>query len=188
MLAKFFAVVCFLIQVSAFAEKLPEPKVDYSADGTMEAQSMSMTYKVYATQGKQRQVMGDDGMVTIMRKDKNVIWQLMPEKMYMEMPMQKGAANDPSLMDIQEKKAMGSEIVNGIKTTKYKVIATTKDGKKFGGHFYISAEDITVKMDMLLIDGKEKTRIVTELKKLNIGKQNPSLFELPPGYQKFSMG
>lgn len=93
----------------------------------------TVTSRVYHSPGKERMERGgEDGMVTIIRKDKKVVWQLM-DNMYMELPFQPDA-NSPENMDIQQT-VVGEETVNGVKTTKSKVIATKKDGSKFGGFF-----------------------------------------------------
>ena len=177
-----------LVPAISFAAPPPEPKVEYSADSTMEAEGgMTMKSRVYHAPGKQRMEMGGaDGNVTIMRKDKKVIWTLMGD-MYMEMPMDTSKSEDPSDMDVQQT-AVGEETVNGIKATKYKTIATMKDGKKFGGFFWVTKDNITVKMDLLYKEGKEKHRMSSELTNLKIGKQDPKLFEVPPGSTKNDMG
>jgi len=115
-----------------------------------------------------------------------VIWQVMPGSMYMESPL-KEDPNDLQAMDIQQT-VVGEETINGIKTTKYKMLGTTKDGKKWGGFAWITKDGIMVKADMLLKEGNEKRRMAIELKNLKIGKQNPQLFEVPPGYTKNDMG
>jgi hypothetical protein len=163
----------------------PEPKVDYSADSTMEVEEMTMKSRIYYTPGKQRMEMGGaDGSVTIIRRDKKVMWNLMGD-MYMEMPLDQ--SQDPQDMDVQMT-TVGEETVNGIKTTKSKVIATKKDGSKFGGFFWTTKDHITVKMDLLSKDGNEKMRMTQELTNLKIGKQDPKLFEIPPGYTKNDIG
>jgi len=170
-----------------WAAKLEEPKVDYSADTVMELEGgRTMKSRTYHTPGKERMEMGDkDGMVTITRKDKNVTWQLMGN-MYMEMPL-KSEEQSIENMDV-EQTVVGEETINGIKTMKYKAIATRKDGKKFGGFFWITKEGITVKMDLLFKEGDRKNRMFMELQNLQIAKQDPQLFEIPPGYEKNDMG
>ena len=96
-------------------------------------------------------------------------------------------SQDPSDMDVQQT-AVGEETVNGIKTTKSKVIATKKDGSKIGGFFWTTKDGITVKMDLLSKEGDKKMRMSSELTNLKIGKQDPKLFEIPPGYTKNDMG
>ena len=177
-----------LLPVLGLAAPPPEAKVDYSADSTMETEEgMTMKTRVYHSPGKQRLEMGGaDGNVTIIRRDKKVIWQLMGN-MYMETPMNRPDAHDPQDMDVQQT-AVGDETINGIKTTKYKVIATMKDGKKFGGFFWTTKDGITVKMDLLYKEGDKKMRMANELTNLKIAKQDPKLFEIPPGYTKNDMG
>lgn len=177
-----------LLPAAGWSAPPPEPKVDYSADSTMEMEGgMTMKSRVYYSPGKQRMEMGGaGGNVTIMRKDKKVIWMLMGN-MYMETQMNQSESQDPSDMDVQQT-AVGEETVNGIKATKYKVIMTKKDGSKFGGFFWTTKDGITVKMDLLSKDGDKKMRIASELTNLKVEKQDPKLFEIPPGYTKNDMG
>jgi len=166
----------------------PEPKVEYSADSTMETEGgMTMKSRIYHSPGKQRIEMGGaGGSVSIIRRDKKVMWQLMGN-MYLEMSLDRPDAHDPQGMDVQQT-AVGDETVNGVKTTKYKTIATMKDGKKFGGFFWVTKDNITMKMDLLYKEGDKKMRMASELTNLKIGKQDPKLFEIPPGYTKNDMG
>ncbi|MCE9537164.1 MAG: DUF4412 domain-containing protein, partial [Nitrospirae bacterium] len=148
---------------------------------------MTMKTHVSHTLGKERMEMGGaGGSVTIIRKDKKVMWQLMGD-MYMEMPLDQSNASDLSAMDV-EQTTVGEETINGIKTTKSKVIATKKDGSKFGGFFWTTKDGITVKMDLLSKEGDKKMRMASELTNLKIEKQDPALFEIPAGYTKNDMG
>ncbi|MFO0775429.1 MAG: hypothetical protein U0172_12265 [Nitrospiraceae bacterium] len=175
------------VPMAGWAAKFPEPTVDYSADTSMEMESHQMKGHVYYSPGKIRQEMGGkDGMAAIVRLDKKLVWSLMGDT-YMEMAINERDENDIRNMDI-EMTPMGEEAVNGIKTTKSKVIATTKDGKKFGGFFWTTKENITVKMDLLMKEGEQKHRMLSELANLKIEKQNPALFEPPPGATKTDMG
>jgi hypothetical protein len=177
-----------LVPAVSWAAPPPEPKVEYSADSTMETEGgMTMKSRIYSAPGKQRIEMGGaEGSVSIMRRDKKVMWQLMGN-MYMEMPMGGKDSQDPHDMDVQMT-TVGEETINGIKTTKSKVIATKKDGSKFGGFFWTTKDGITVKMDLLSKEGDKKMRMSQELTNLKIGKQDPKLFEIPPGYTKNDMG
>jgi hypothetical protein len=183
--------VCVILVSSAVsAASLPEVQVDYSADSTMETEGgMTMKSHIYHTMNKDRMEMGgSDGMTMITRKDKKVVWQLMGE-MYMEMPMDASNAPGMETFDIVEQVEVGQETINGIKTTKSKIIAVKKDGSgKFGGLFWTSKEGITVKMDLLSKEGDKKIRMTSELTNLKIEKQNPALFEIPAGYTKNDMG
>jgi hypothetical protein len=83
---------------------------------------------------------------------------------------------------------MGEETLNGVKVTKYKTIATSTDGKKFGGFSWRTKEGINVKQDLLYKEGNDKKRMMTELSNLRIGRQDPKLFEIPDGFTKLDMG
>ena len=182
------AAVGLVMAPSVSAAKMDEPQVDYSADSVMESEGMAMKSRVYHSHGKQRQEMGGgEGVVTIIRPDKKVVWQLMGN-MYMEMAMDQQGSPDAHDLDVQQRTAMGEEEINGVKTTKYKVIATGKDGKKFGGFFWTTKDGITMKMDLLYKEGKNKDRVAIELSNLKIEKQDPKLFEIPVGYTKNDMG
>ena len=51
----------------------------------------------------------------------------------------------------------------------------------------MSKENIMVKMDAVSIEKGEKNRFKTELTNIKIGKQDPALFEIPPGFAKMDM-
>ncbi|MEI8014111.1 MAG: DUF4412 domain-containing protein [Nitrospira sp.] len=173
-----------------WAAQLSRPQVEYSADSVMQTEDGTMEQHVYVTPAKERREMltGDgDGGIQIFRFDSKVMLQLMPsEKMYMEHSMAQNKGNDPSQWDFQET-VMGEEVLNGMKVTKYKTIATSTDGKKYGGFSWRTKEGISIKSDLLYKEGNEKKRMMTELKNVKVGRQDPKLFEVPEGFTKFDM-
>ena len=180
--------------VPVWAAQLSRPQVEYSADSVMQTEDSTTQEHIYYTPTRERRETlvgsGDaaEGSVQIFRRDSKVMWQLMPsEKMYMEHSMGKGNAKDASQWDYEET-VMGDEVLNGMKVTKYKTIATSTDGKKYGGFSWRTKEGISIKTDLLYKEGNEKHRIATELKNLKIGKQDPQLFEIPKGFTKLDMG
>ncbi|MBX3326834.1 MAG: hypothetical protein U0223_21080 [Nitrospira sp.] len=179
-----------LVPLVVTAAPPPDVKVDYSADSTMETEGgMTMKSRIYHTVNKDRMEMGgSDGMTSIIRKDKKVVWQLMGN-MYMEMSMDASNASGMDAFDIVEQAEVGQDTINGVKTTKSKIVAVKKDGSgKFGGFFWTTKEGITVKMDMLSKEGDKKMRMTSELSNLKIEKQDPALFEIPAGFTKNDMG
>ena len=178
--SRFMLLLLLLLPSTATAAAPPrESQVEYSADSTMESDGgISMKSRVYHTPDKERTEMGGaEGSIMIMRRDKNVMWQLFGD-MYMESPLSQSNAGGIEDMEILEQKDVGNETINGIKTTKSKIIAVKKDGTKFGGFFWTSKEGITVKMDLLSKEGDKKIRMASELTNLKIEKQNPALFEI----------
>lgn len=189
-----FSLLCALgaliFAVDLHAATLPVPSVEYSADRLIETDAGSFTGKVYSAQNKERSETAMQGMqtVTILRRDRQLGWMLMPaQKMYQEMDFsqaQKQAGAAPQ--DQVEITEVGAESIEGFAATKYKMLM--KDGSA-GGFIWITQEGIPVKMDLLSKSGGEKTRITMTLKNLQIGAQDPQLFELPAGYTAMpSMG
>jgi uncharacterized protein DUF4412 len=182
--------VSLFAAVQAGAAQLSRPQVEYSADSVIQTEDNTIEQHVFVTPTKERREMltgSGDGAIQIFRHDTKVMWQLMPsENMYMEHQMGKNKGNDPSQWDFEET-VMGEETLNGMKVTKYKTIATSTDGKKYGGFSWRTKEGISIKSDLLYKEGNEKKRMMTELKNVKIGKQDPKLFEIPEGFTKFDM-
>ena len=176
-----FAFLFFLLILtapSAFAGKTPpQLTVEYSADMEMTSDGKpQMTGKVFQSGKKQRMEMGGNASIT--RLDKKVMWQLMPkQKSYMEMaiPEQNLPPTEKSDAELTE---MGSESVNGVSATKYKVVSK-EDGKKTESFIWFTKEGIMVKTEGHH-EGKTAGMV---LKNLKIGKQDASLFEIPDGYK-----
>ncbi|MEP6957577.1 MAG: DUF4412 domain-containing protein [Nitrospirota bacterium] len=192
-LGTLIVLVSLFVTTPLWAAQLSRPQVEYSADSVMQTEDTTTEQHVYVTPTKERHEMlsgsGDTGIgsIQIFRHDSKVMWQLMPsEKMYMEHSMGKAAAKDISQWDFEES-VMGNEVLNGVNVTKYKTIATSTDGKKYGGFSWRTKEGISIKSDLLYKEGNEKKRMMTELKNLKVGKQDPKLFEVPEGFTKFDM-
>jgi len=184
------ASLAIALAAPAAAAAPPEPKVEYAADSSMETAQGAMKGRVHHAAGKERREMNQGGerMVSIVRRDKNLMWMLMPEqKAYMEMPL----GSSPDQGDISEwtveMTAVGPEEVDGLKTTKSKVVMKHPRGDKMGGFWWTTADGVAVKMDMLAVEGGSKARLKMELKNLQVGKQDPALFEIPAGYQPMGM-
>jgi hypothetical protein len=189
-----FALVSTLCLVSfaasAHGAGLPVPTVEYSADRVMETEAGTFEGKVYAAKDKERSETSMRGMTSVMilRRDKQLGYMLMPaQKMYQQMDFAKaqqqsgGQAADQ--VDITE---VGSDTIEGQATTKYKLIM--KDGSA-GGFMWFTKDGILMKMDAVVKDGRNKSRMTVTLKNLKIGSQDASLFEVPSGYNAMpSMG
>ena len=174
----------------AHAASLPVPTVEYSADRTIESDAGTFTGKVYVAKNRERTETSMGGMqsVTILRRDKQVAWMLMPaQHMYNQMDFAKAQQQSGSApADQVDIEAVGSETIEGHATTKYKLLM--KDGDA-GGFMWITQDGIPVKMDMLSKSGRKKTRMTVTLTNLQIGPQDAQLFELPGGYSAMpSMG
>jgi hypothetical protein len=182
---------------SARAEEVPASDAEYSADFIMETAEGASNGRLNVAPGKERRedlLQDGDTMVSIRRDDLRRMWMLMPaERMYMEISMDQpappGTKRPPSPEEYETKMTReGSEELNGLVTTKYKVIMTGKDGSKMGGFWWMSDEGVLVKMDVISVIKGEKTRMKRELTNIQVGPQSPDLFEIPAGYTSMSMG
>ena len=185
--------VTIAVPLTAQATPMSRPQAEYSAEATVENEEGTTKQKIFVTPTKERKEMltgSGEGAVQIFRYDNKVLWMLMPsEKMYMEHSLGGGPSkgSDTSQWSYEDT-AMGEETLNGVRVTKYKTIATSTDGKKYGGFSWRTREGINVKQDLLYKEGNEKKRMLTELSNLQIGRQDPTLFEIPEGFTKFDMG
>jgi len=190
-----FVTVVSLSLCAFSAEKMKEATVEYSADMVIDSGQGAINSKTYhALGGKDRLEMSVMGSTQIMitRQDKKVGWMLMPsQKTFMEMSLEEstqksGSANiNDCDMDMS---SQGDETVNGVKATKSKVSMTCPDNVKYDGTMWVTKEGIMVKMDAVMVVEGNQANIKIDLKNLKIGTQDPSLFEIPAGYSKFSMG
>ncbi|MDO9529717.1 MAG: hypothetical protein Q7J27_11240, partial [Syntrophales bacterium] len=119
------------------------------------------------------------------RIDKNVVWILMPaQNMYMEQPIRPedmAAATDKMPGEI-ERKLVGKETIDGKTTNKYRIVYTAADKKE------TIFQWITVDSGLPIKTEAADRSWTIEYKNLKIGKQPDTLFEIPAGYQKFSLG
>jgi hypothetical protein len=81
---------------------------------------------------------------------------------------------------------VGTEVVNGMDTTKYKTVWQTEDGK-FGGFSWVTEDGIAVKAFLVSETGGEKQRIRYQITELERGSQPQDLFEVPEGYAKMDL-
>lgn len=189
------ALLIFAVLLSVFAAQpavaVEGPKVGYSADGYMELADGVTEGPIYYMPGMERREYVEDGgsMAMIIRHDKKVVWMLMLEdKMYMETKFPKEGRKDDLGNYKVEQTTVGPDTVNGIKATKTKVIMTGRKGEKMGGFLWTTGDGIVVKTDIIAVDKKSKERIKSELKNLKVGRQDPSIFEIPADYSKMDMG
>jgi hypothetical protein len=163
---------------------LPVPTVAYSADRTIETEAGTVTGKVYATHGMERQENTMSGMTTVMilRHDKQLGYMLMPaQHMYQQLDFAQAQKQSGSqAADQVDMTQVGTETIEGQATTKYKMLM--KDGSA-GGFIWITSDGIAIKMDMLSKNGRAKTRMTLTLTNVQIGAQDPQLFEVPADYK-----
>jgi len=163
--------------------------VEYSADIVTESGGVALKERVYYAPGKLRKELEvpRGKQIEITRLDKKVAWLLMTEeRLYLERGLGTGDDANPTAITF-ERTAVGEEMVNGVPTTKYKALAKQPDGGTLSGYVWATRDGITVKME-LAADGAPDARLTMEVTNLKIGKQAPSLFEIPSGYRRLPLG
>jgi hypothetical protein len=164
---------------------------NFSADVVTTSHGSTHTSKVYSKDGRSRMEMRGEGreMITITRPDKDVVWMLMPAtRTYMEMPFNRKRAgissqmSDPAVQT--DKKFIANETVEGHPAKKYHVTVIT-DGRKEASGFLWEATDMN---NFPVKHQTEDGETTTVWKNVKRGGVSDSLFELPAGYRKMSMG
>ncbi len=183
-LGMFLAIVVTGIFLSgmSLAAEFTADMISKGPEGTFEG-------KVYVKGEKRRQesAHGGERVVTIIRQDKGVLWNLMPEeRMYMEMPLiptalDKAEAKKTS-KEIAEKTYLGKERVNEYVCEKY---TYTYRGKSEGTMTQWVSKELNLPIKTEMKDPKGTMHI--EYKNIKREKLPNSLFEIPKGYTKFEI-
>ena len=149
--------------------------------------------KIFVKQDKIRQEIADEKgqvLTTIIRLDKSAIWTLLPEqKMYMEITFDKAKAQqyaaEKSADLIDQTIDMGKETVNGYVCTKTKYVY--KD-KRIGIMIQWMSDRLQFGIKTEMQNNSGVMQSINEYRNIKEGPQADSLFELPQGYTKFSLG
>jgi hypothetical protein len=181
-----FALVATLPDRALAAEFSAEMKT--SAGGGME------TSRVYVKGKLRREEVMDDGeigAVMIMRPDKGVMWTLMPsEKMYMEVPLPEDVTGRFEDIDRLEatatKTELGKEKVGEYECEKSRYGFDVEGQSQGLATIWYSKElDFPLKIQVGSPGGD--TGMTMEYTNVKPGKVPESKFEIPAGYQKFSI-
>ena len=162
---------------------------EFSADMTMkDAKGKLATGKVFMKAGQKiRQEMIVEGQtsVTILRLDKKLSWTLLPNNQYMEVALPFDPQNPGQDSSIQyENKVIGNEFVNGYNC---QVIQYTYKEQKYGILVQWVAAQLNFSVRYQTKDANGKITSTIDYTNIKLGNQPDSLFEVPAGYQKFSM-
>lgn len=155
---------------------------EFSADIVNTNSAGTSTGKIFATKNKIR--MEINGVVSITRMDKNVIWVLMPNgKMYMEQPFDPAAfiGVGEKVSGETERTFLGEEMVDGRMAKKYKVVSNLSGKQQTILQWVDNAFSLPIK-----IVAQDNSWAI-EYKNLQVGNQSDPLFELPSDYKKFSI-
>jgi hypothetical protein len=162
---------------------------DFSADMINKSPMGNIKGKMFFKEGNFRQemMMGGQNQITIFRKDKEVVWVLMPAQM-MYMEMQAGSQQNMARVDLDEidklgeKEYLGKEKVNGYMCSKYRY--TFHDKSSGTAIYWISDKlQFPIKMQTQGTSGS----MSMEYRNIQEKTVPASLFNIPGGFQKMSM-
>ncbi len=161
---------------------------DFSADQVHIVGKRTTTGKIYASEKAIRveTALAGRPSITIMRFDRKVMWILLPaQKMYMEMG-DIGAGISELAFDAggakTQRELLGNEQVGSYHCDKYRVQII------YEGKMYTNIEWDARELNGFAVR-KQGTNgeWSTEYQNIHPGPQDPSLFELPSGYQKMNV-
>jgi len=168
--------------VALAASAMAQPVQQFSADMvTWQGKKQADPIPFYVSGEKSR--MDLEGSSMIVRRDKNVMWMVMPEKKtYMEMAID----SDKLTKTYQEiegevsREPLGTEELNGMQVEK-SLVTYEDDGKTKKMYQWIKDGAIAVRSED--VDGKW----AVEFQNLNTDKPDDSLFEPPADYEAMQM-
>ncbi|MDH5415578.1 MAG: hypothetical protein OEW87_15685 [Flavobacteriaceae bacterium] len=175
---------------SAYAQKIKWPSASYSADELLKTNEGVFETKIfYRSEPRviRREIdLNKIGMGTTINivdfKNSNIIVLIPSMKMKMDQPFgkkQEGAPVSMDEMEIISKQRIGTETINHLKATKYKITAIPSDGNIYTGLIWEYKNNIVVKMDIKSDNGRFLKQNISNLV---IGPQADVLFEVPDEY------
>jgi hypothetical protein len=117
--------------------------------------------------------------VTIVRKDKGIIWLLLPRtKHFVTLPFERdmGPSCQHDLITEQRRERIGTEILQGRQTTVSEV--TVREGSEDVTYYEWRADDVQIPLRLARKDGSW----LADYHNLRITRLSPQLFELPLNY------
>jgi hypothetical protein len=177
------------IDAAGRAATLGNPQVGFSADRILVFNGHSYVGRMWNMPGEQRheQDLPSVNPVFILRADSTVGDILLPRlhtAIEFVLPGALSVLGQSSLLG----KAVGQGTVNGFATTKYAVDKDIPEGH-LSGLLWLSRDGIPMRCDGSFARKNGKVSWVHwELSHVAIGNQDPTLFEVPPGYSKLPPG
>ncbi len=185
------AVVTLSHAGSAAARMLGDPSVPFSADRSLTVGDRTFTGKVFAVPGSQRHelTIGDVPQVIILHGAEAKGWLVLPSlNSFVEFGFGKAALelSDGDLLSTK----VGEEVIDGHRTTKYRIEHTARDGTMVDGYLWQTSEGIPMRLDGMYTpaNGGKPTPVRMELSHVQLGPQKASLFVVPQNMVKLPTG
>ena len=172
--------------VPATAQVLGDASVSFSADRTLTVDGRTFSGRIFHMPGRQRHEQMLEGVqqVVLLRADRAQGWLVLPGlHSYVEFSFPQAIAelSDPSLRGTP----VGQETIAGLRTTKYRVEHSARDGTSVDGWMWVTGQGIVMKLDGTARPRSGKpTPFSMQLQNVRVGPQDASIFDLPQGFMK----
>lgn len=172
----------------AFDPTMGDFDTDASYSGTQRISTSGHTRSmaVRKSPGKTRLELEHQGhfAVLIIRDDINKRYMLVPQQnIYIEVDADRVAQLGSPRVELVNAKAVGREVINGHKTTRFRAEFGDAGGASGTGTYWATSEGILVRADVAFEGGGAGgNKMLIEMENLNIAPQHESWFEIPLGY------
>jgi hypothetical protein len=175
----------------ARAGLLGDAAVAYSAERTVVINGRTYSGTVFHIPGRDRDEQDIQGIAEV------IILDAAAKQGFLFLPMLKTYvtfAFPPLLAELGDpalrRSPMGQDMVNGVRTTKYRIDHVAADGSRAHGFAWVSARGVLMRLDGTITraHGGRPIQLRMELANLAIGPQDPALFQLPPGFVQLPSG
>jgi hypothetical protein len=179
------ALVTAGLLATAEAASLPEPEASYVADAVLNQGADTIKMRVYHDKGRERLEMDLDGrsQITILRPDLGLAYLVVPKRnAYYEMLLEDvGPMALPSATGHYEVEQEATEIIEGEKTTKYRVLGTDSVGGSADFVVWSTADGIYMRIEGRYAIGGESLDFSIYKSNVKREKLDPALFTVPAG-------
>jgi len=178
-------------QATANEAELPtRPSISYKANVSLSVGTITLLGTTWYTPDKERSELGFGGAKfkgkpSIHRRDKGLLFILNEaNKTYFTQTLKPGSAQS-SLINhkFTEQTKIGTDTIEGIKATKYRVKSDKRKNRQLIGHVWISKDNVLLRVDAQITAKGKTNSFKYALTNLVIGPQPAALFELPKGYR-----
>jgi hypothetical protein len=180
--------------VSPAATNLLDLQVDYTAD-TVIGSDHPRTGHLWRTPTALRHDMDESGQTQsiIVRLDQNAAWMVLPAlKMALGTDLNgltqlSGAAGVIGAADKLKPVAVGTETIEGMRTTKYRVQMNDPDAGQFDGFVWSTGQGVVLKIDGAGEQNGRRGAVRIAFKNVKIGRLDAALFDPPSGYRQVTV-
>ena len=166
---------------------LLDAAVSFTADFTVSGDKGTYHGSVWHAPGRERRDFStkDGGQAVILRRDTNSAYLLKPSgRWYVGLAFSAVGVLAGGIDTLTvERTRLGSDVVAGIRATRYKVVGNGPKGSHFDGHAWFTNDGVMMKAEGTVTESNgRRSEVATALSNLRLGKVDERMFELPAGW------